>query len=266
MSKPKVSTKPLSAQKKKDKIVNLLKEYPEGITPKEIAFLTKINVNTVKSLLPKIENIRKKEGLRGLYVLVENNPHGSIFDWKLHNVTLTYDLINYSGEKINKTIDSELIKFRFGIGAKTKKATLHLSTDNPIEISSLNIYCLYLLELIRQNYNSPLFLENIIVRSIEFNKDYLNLRLDGLKSISFTSLCYQYKLYQKRQGLRQEHKINLPIGIPEIFSMLQKGDYSLEVYSELNSLRKEQKTLVDSNRKIWDFLFALSDKLNHSRE
>ncbi|MFW5847102.1 MAG: hypothetical protein ACOCUU_03010 [Nanoarchaeota archaeon] len=264
MKKPKVSTKPHNAQKKKDKIVNLLKEYPEGINPKRIAFLTKINVNTVKSLLPKIENIRKKDGLRGIYILVENNPHSSIFDWKLHNVTLTYDLPNYSGKKINKTISSELITFRFGIGAKTKKATLHLSTDYPIEISSLNIYCIHFLELIKQNYQDKLSIKNILIRSIEFNKDYFGLRLDGLKSISFTSLCYQYKIYQKKQGLRQEHKINLHIGIPEIFSMLQKGDYSLEVYSELNSLRKEQKILVDSNRKIQGFLFALLDKLNHS--
>ncbi|MDD4157665.1 MAG: hypothetical protein PHY08_13960, partial [Candidatus Cloacimonetes bacterium] len=213
---------------------------------------------TIKSILPKMLEIRKKEGLRGIYKLVENNPHGSIFDWNLHNITLIYELPNYKGQKINSVIETPLLKGRFGIGSKSKKASIHLATNNPINISSLNILALYFLKLIEPNYNYPLNIDNIVIRSIEFNKDYINLRLDGLKSITFTSLCYQYKLYQKKQGLRQEHKINLPINIPEIFSMLQGGNHNLEIYSELNSLKNEQKILVDSNRRIQELLLRRS--------
>lgn len=256
-NKPKVSTKYRDSQEKINRIIKLLKDHPEGLTPKSISFYTRINNNTVKSILPKIPNIKKKEGLRGIYVLVENNTHGSIFSWNLHNMILTYDLQDYDGPRVNKPIEIPLLKFHFGIGAKSKKATLHLSTDNPINISSLSIVASYFLELIKKDYDSPLNIDNVIVSSIEFNKDYINLRLDGLKSITLTSLSHQFKLYQKEQGLRQEQKINLPIQIPEIFSMLQKGDYTLDVYSELNDFKKKLEGIVDEIKRMKKILLPI---------
>lgn len=259
-NKLKVSTNYRDAQIKKDKITKILKEYPEGLFPKWIALYTRINVNTVKSILPKMDNVRQKEGYRGIYVLVENNSHGSIFDWKIHNITLVCDLNHYNGEKIDKTIISDTVKFQFGIGKNTKKAHMHLATNYPIEISSLNIYCLYFLEMIKDYYNYSLDTSNIIVNSIEFNKDYLNLRIDGLNSITFTSLAYQYKIYQKKQGLRQEHKINCPVGVPEIFSMLQSGNHTLDIYSELNNIKKNIELLIDNDRNLYRMFYSSLNK------
>jgi len=65
--------------------------------------------------------------------------------------------------------------------------------------------------------------EEILISSIEFNRDYTNLRLDGLNSLTVESFIAQYKLYQKSRAVREEYKTKLPIPTTVLFELLNSG-------------------------------------------
>lgn len=263
MSKPKVSTKAYSKQNKIDKIISVLAEHPEGLFPKQIGFLTKINVNTIKSFLPKIPIVAKKDGMRGIYILVDKYTHGSIFKWNLHNAIISYEVPEYNGERIKKTLGFNLVNFEFEVGAESKRATLRLSTDYPINISSLEVYYLLFVELVKTYCEKTPSPEETYVSSIEFNQDFVNLRLDGMKCITLNSLLSQFKAYQKKMGLRVEYKTKIQIGVNEIFSMLESSPYHLEVYGELRRIKERQEILIDSHKKLYGFMEAILKKIQN---
>lgn len=261
-NKLKVSTKAYNKQEKIDKIIKYLTNYPEGTTPKTIAYTTGINVNTVKSLLPHIPSVMKKGEIRGLYILVDKSPHDEIFNWNLQNAIISCEIPEYGGKRVNKTLGFNLVNFKFEIGAESKKATLRLSTEHSINISSLEVYYLLFVELVKKHCTVALSPEETYVSSIEFNKDFTNLRLDGPNCITMDSLLSQFKLYQKTDRLRLEYKTKIPVGINEIFSLLEKGDHSLEVYTELKQLRKQQEIIIDSHRKGHSLMSSILIKLD----
>lgn len=260
--KLKVSTKTSRKQEKIKKIINVLEDFPEGLNPKTISFYTKINVNTIKSLLPKISKIRKGE-LRGLYYLVDKSRHDNIFDWNFHNAILSINTPNYEGETIKKSESFGAVNYGFTLGAKSKKATFRISSEPPINISSICI-CSSLLSVLVEKYTSLITeSKDILVSSIEFNKDYINLRLDGVKCITLDSLITQFKLYQKQGGLRCEYKFRVPFEIENIFSSLQNMAISLDLYSEVIKLKKNQKIIIDALRNSQSLLGALLNKIDY---
>jgi hypothetical protein len=262
-NKRKVSTRIREKNKKIEKIVNILKNFPEGNTPQNIAYYSGINPNTVKSLLPKIPIIKKKSGIRGMYILVDESSHGSIFDWNFHNAQLSYSIPKYTGERIKETYNFGFINYEFEIGKVSKKATLRVSTNRPINISSICCCYLFFLELIKNNATAvapaP---DNIFISSIEFNKDYINLRFDGINCITLDSLLKQFKLYDKKSGIRIEHKLKVPISCDAIFSMLENNAESIEVTSALYELDKKISMVLNSQKRNVDLLLKLLEKIN----
>jgi len=59
MNKLSVATRSGVLSKNTQSIIKCMQSYPEGITPKKISLLTSINVNTVKSIIPKLADIQK---------------------------------------------------------------------------------------------------------------------------------------------------------------------------------------------------------------
>lgn len=257
MSKLKVSTRTNGKLEKMDKILDTLKNHPEGLTPKFIAFHTGINPNTVKSIIPQIFQIKKKDNIRGLYYLVDEGQHGNIFSWNVHNCILTYKVPEYAGERITKTFDFGLTNCDLDIGAETKQATLRISTEHPINISALTICFGLFSSLIREYTSVNLELKDVIVSTLEFNQDFQNLRLDGAKCITFDSLIEQYKLYQKQNALRVEYKIKMPITAEVVMSMLNNSTNSLQTAQEIYYLRKGHEVVVKQIKKINALLVAL---------
>src|SRR3989344_207323 len=131
-NKPKVSSNSI----KKEKIENVLRGDPEGLFPKQIAFKTDINVSTVKSILKVMGNVKRHPKIRGLYQLDEKSTH-SIFDWNFHNLYLTCEIPSYNGERIKESLSFDFLNLEFEIGADSKKASLHISSEPPINISSI---------------------------------------------------------------------------------------------------------------------------------
>jgi len=255
-NKLRVATKYNGKLNKIEKIINTLKEFPEGTTPKKLAFRTGINTNTIKSLLPEISCIRRGE-LRGVYSLVSESRDSSIFNWNFHNCILTCNLPSYSGERIKKSYNFGIINYEFEIGAESKQATLRISTDYPINISSLCSCYTFFTLLVETSAGFLPELRDVTVSSIEFNKDYINLRLDGIKSISLENLIEQFKAYQKTNGLRLEHKTKIPFTVEDLVNMLTHIPVAVNMQSEITDIKENQTKMFQFQRDTRDLLGAL---------
>jgi hypothetical protein len=261
-NKPKVSTsanRDNIARENERRIIEILKENPLGYNPKTLSRILNINYNTLKSMLGRLKDILTKEN--GIYRLVDKYRDGSIFDWKIHNVALTTSIPGYSGERINLKFDFCPCKYKFELGKESKKATYRVaSSKSPLEISS--IYSIYLnFALLTEKYSGyfPPTAE-VMASSIEFNKDYINLRLDGINCITLDSLFEQFRIYEKGKFLRLEHKIKVPFELDILMEMLNKSSNSVEIYNELCQIRKERKEIRKSQKNIIGLLNALLKK------
>ncbi len=264
MNKLKVSTNhELLARERANKVLNVLKEYPEGIFPKIIALYTKINENTVKSILIKLKNkgvVSQKEGMRGLYCLVEKDIHGSIFDWNFHDTTFSCLIKDYSGEMIEEIFHYGTIKYHFRIGKGSKKASVVISSNIPINISSIFACYSFFAYWVKERTNFFPEIKDTLISSIEFNKDYTNLGLRGIKEITLERLLDQFKLYQKGFGIRAEYKIKVPFPFEAIMSMLINVPISLDLTNSIFQIESDQDKINDSLKRIIALLTALLEK------
>ncbi len=125
---------------KSQKIIQYLLKTPEGATPKQISFATGINNNTVKSMLPKLENIRNVT--RGWYKVVNGgdglfSSGGDLLtDWNFHNCILTHQITDFKLDKRSSDFDFGLITAHLSISS-TGKATFRIACDHPLNVSSL---------------------------------------------------------------------------------------------------------------------------------
>jgi hypothetical protein len=262
-NKLKVSTKSSKSLENQEKVLNLLKEHPDGIYPKVISFYSKINQNTVKSILIRLKSkgiVTLKTGIRGLYVLVENTSHDSIFDWNFHNTTFSCLIPSYNGEAINETFEFGTIKYHFEIGKESKQATIRIITDTPINISSICV-CFSYFSLKVKDYTSYLpELKEVSVSCIEFNQDYANLRLEGAKCITLTELLNLFKIYQKESGVRIEHRINTPIDAESIVSLLKNQTPYLSLIDTVKEIKRNQENSNKHMSRLYGIIKTILNK------
>ena len=225
---------------KRRKVSTFMGDHPQGCTPKMIALGTGLNVNTVKSILPKLSNIQKIA--RGLYKVVNRGDSGStstgdLHAWNFHNLILSFPV-----EKLQEwdryQLDYDLIKLSFYI--KDLKCTMTVSTDYPINVSSI---CL-LFAFIRTYFRSNVTMDQITVKTIEFNQDHANLKLDGVQSITLDSLCAQFKLYQKSIGLRAEHKTKVRFTAENMVDMLTGSATAVDLSKRMTDQDSRLKKLT----------------------
>ena len=242
-----------------------MKNYPEGTTPSEISRFTSINVNTIKSILPKMVEIRKIH--RGLYKVVNggdgvDTAHASrLTHWNFHNCILSTQLTVFHSEPRNSTQSCGNINLKFVLGTKGK-ATMNLSSENPLNISSISLASRLFIELLKHHTNERITAKNILVKTIEFNKDYSNLRLDGLRCVTVDSLVEQFKVYQKKLGLRIEHKTKVHFNVENIVEMLTNNPNSLEQNIKLQHMQKQMNRITNSLKLTNELLFKITDRRN----
>jgi hypothetical protein len=226
MSKRKVSTRTLQKQQKIQKIKDYLQTVPEGATPKMISLFTGINQATVRGMVGNIQNVEQIPNLRGLYHLVGETGDDAIFSYNFHNLILGVFLPNYQKEAVKQTLSCELTNYEFEIGKESKRATMRISTpkikgtDYPINISSITLAFALFRELVLKFAQIKVQMKDVTVNSIEFNKDYSNLKLEGVNCITMENLVEQFKVYQKSDKLRAEHKIKIPMNAEELIKLL----------------------------------------------
>jgi len=260
----KVATYSRDKEGKSAKILQCLKNYPEGATPKMIALDTSINVNTVKSMIQKIKGIEKI--FRGLYKVVKGgdgahpSPSLSLFNWNFHNCILSTTLTHHPHKNIQTTISLQLSNLKFEISTKGH-ATLRLAADNPLNISSISLLSNYFLELISKHSKDIITQKQVGISSIEFNHDYKNIRLDGVKSLSIDNLVEQFKVYQKKQGMRIEHKTKIAFNVENVIDMLQNNPNSLELNIKLANQREQIERLTKATEQNTQLILKMIDNI-----
>lgn len=218
--KRKVATRTISKLEKIDKIKQELAKYPEGINPKTIAINTGIKQATVRGLIRNIDGVELVADIRGLYRLVDLGIHDSIFSYNFHNLIVGVFLPNYSGNDISQTLSCELTNYAFSICKGTKQATMRISSNYPINVSSITLIFALFKELVLKYSGVEITMDDVQVSSIEFNKDFINLKLEGVNCITLSNLIEQFKIYQKELSLRIEHKIKVPMNANQLIKLL----------------------------------------------
>ena len=263
----KVETLTESSTSKMKKIRTCMYGYPEGITPKLIALKTGINVNTVKSILPKMNGIKKV--MRGYYKVDSEGDTPlvhDLFEWNFHNCILSFQLRHCSSYNlVEEVFDFGIVKCVLVI-SNSKRATFRVSTDWPLNVSSLSMVAGLFVEKLSFFSDDVIDFKNIMVSTIEFNKDYKNLRLDGVNSISVDNLVEQFKLYQKKRGLRVEHKTKVPLSVESVVDMLSNNPNSVEFNVKLNEQKVELERLTKAFYGTSSLLVRLIDKIGEMQK
>jgi len=259
----KVATSTRDIDRKSKKIYNTLCGYPEGLNPKSISAKTGINVNTVKSILPKIKGVTKV--MRGLYKVDKEGDtprsfHVELVDWNFHNLVLFFELRFWGGRVVSECFDFLLGRVDFSI-SKVGKVCLRLSTDWPLNVSSISLVFLLFQRLVGDFSSEFVGPSSCFVSTVEFNRDYRNLRLDGVQSVSVDSLVEQFKVYQKRRGLRVEHKTKVPLSVDSIVDVLSNQPSVVDFNVKLNGYKDELRRLNLATEKNLHLLFQLHDEL-----
>jgi len=253
-----VTTGTRDKDKKSRLIISCLEGYPEGLPPSMIAFKTGLNVNTVKSLLPRTKGIKKK--LRGLYIVVKGGDGAplsvDLLDWNFHNLILTAPVVEHLDA--SRDFDFGLVKASLDVSA-AGKATFRVSSDHPLNVSSIAFVAGFFAEV------ASLKFDEISVSTVEFNHDYRNLRLDGVKSITVDNLITQFKAYQKRHGLRLEHKMKVPLAMENVVDILSNQPNTVELNVKLSQQRELIEKLIVATDRQTELLYATIDRLRGER-
>ena len=251
-------TIPRDMNRKAKLISSCLVGYPEGLSPKIIASKTGLNYNTVKGLLPKMSNIVKVT--RGFYKVLNKGDSPRSFpvelsDWNFHNLIMTAPT---NSPPFSRVLDFGLVKLDFSV-SPIGKATARVSTDYPMNVSSICFVAGMFAREIKVDQSK------IMISTVEFNRDFRALRLDGCNSISVDNLVEQFKVYQKRRGLRIEHKTKVPISATTVLDMLSNNPNSLEFNMKLNKQQEELKLLSKNASNMSQLLMKLIDRMNEVR-
>jgi len=262
MTKLSVATNSRDIERKIKKIETVLESFPEGANPKLIAYHSGLNTNTVKSILPKMANVTKS--MRGIYrVVKEGDTPDLLTDWNFHNLILTYhpnhEILPTRIYEKNGDLGLELIV------SKSNKCTLRLDCDVPLNVSSITLaYCYFRKYLNLSKEEMPL--SQVYVSSIEFNKDYRNIRLDGINSISIDSLLSHFKLYQKSVSVRKEHKTKVPFSVNNVVEMLSSNPSEIDINIKLSEQQEQLARLTEATSSNSQLMFKLIDSLGDKRK
>lgn len=239
-----VTTRTRDIESKKKKIAGYMVLHPEGCTPKMIASATSINVNSVKSILPRLQNIEKVA--RGWYKVANGgdtplSSSGTLQSWNFHNLVLSTQLNHFKPH--DNIVKFNLVKLHIHI-SKTGYCTLRLSTDYPMNVSSICILFGYMCHYLKDYTSDVLTMDKIMVRTVEFNKDHANLKLDGVNCITLDNLATQFKLYQKKRGLRQEHKTKVQFNTANMVDMLTGSATAIDISQRMTDTTNKLNKLT----------------------
>ena len=254
---PKVKTSYYNKKEKIKKITQILKNFPEGATPKLVALHSKINHNTIKTILIELEKrgvIQRKQGLRGYYILVEKKTH-DLLSYNTQNIHFAYNIpLSFEIEKAiyEKGNFSGLVGYTFEIGKGSQKATMRIKTSYPFNISAITLISYYFKLLIRKHTKIFPIDKKIIISSLEINKDYLGIKMEGCNCLTIDTLILEMKVYNKKNRLREEYKTKEPIGLDFFMNLARNGILFAElsnkedlIIQRIDNIEKEIQRIVN---------------------
>ena len=135
------------------------------------------------------------------------------------------------------------------------KAVCRVSSDFPLNVSSICFVAGFF------SFVTKVAFDGILVKTIEFNRDFSNLRLDGARCLTVDSLVEQFKVYQKKRGLRVERKTKVNFSASDLVELLGQPPQSVDQNVKLSRQGEQLDRLTKATSDNTQLLFKLIDSL-----
>jgi hypothetical protein len=155
-----------------------------------------------------------------------------------------------------------MIRFRFIVGKLSKKATMHISSDFPYNITSLCILVRVFQDEVEKCSGYRPETKEIYVNTMELNNDHLGLRIEGANCITIDGLIAEFKLYQKKDRVREELKIKVPFQSDIILRLLKQFYVSVETEANLRDIKFRLDKIEDNHQRLGKALFNRLEQLS----
>lgn len=258
---PITSHKYKTAREKEERILNIISEHPEGLSPSILSgIIHNIKYKTIKSILRRLEQKGIVKNMDGYYSIVQNNTH-ALFSFNFQNIVMqveTPEIIVANRICESSSLD-EIIKFRMEIGAGGGMATMSVSTDYPFNATTLTILAHIFQEKLLRLCNFKPELDEIKIITQEANRDYFGYRIEK-NCWTVRNAIADFKLYNKKEKncVREEYKIITPLPVTFMSDLLQQGIttgyYSKKIDNMDIEIEKLNKTMINIKDLIKRFL------------
>lgn len=233
-----------------DRILSLIEKCPEGIKPKTVAKCLHLNESTVRSYMRRLfsRGLLVQNYNFGFYT-VAKTIHG-ITNYNIHNIYLSYtfneETIKESGQK---KIRFQNIKIRIYYGMKSRKATCSVSSKNPLSLRELELVKYVFENEVKRELKKE-SLPELYVKSAEINRDYNNIRMEGLNAVTWNNFAgLLEKYYNKKEGVRKEFKASVPVKASVLLSVLRNNIDIYPLIERVGEIEKDVKIIKEYLRR-----------------
>lgn len=106
-----------------------------------------------------------------------------------------------------------------------------------------------------------------MVRNVEQFRDFMGVRLEGLKSVTLDNLDSTLeKMYQKSYGLRHEVRTSKLMGLDEMQALIQGGVPTMNIVQGVNLMVQEVRNQGDTMRRMMDYMAELNKSVKANTE
>jgi len=255
-----LDTYPLN--EKKRAIVQTVRKSLFPVTPKRIAFLTKINHNMVKQYCRKLE----EQGFiarvfRGSYakpediVTIDSSMVGDVVP-RVHCLRLRFGIVAVGVGKWIREF-SDVVRITFVVH-ENRSATVFVRCVDDVSLDTVG-FRLVLACVQKELRVSDDELDSASVVSYEFNTDFVGLRVDGAKAITLKAFDGAFwRVYNRGGFLRSEVKATRPLDVSNVLALMMGGvsQYnSLQLmFLNFQEMRKYVKATKFQNQLLWELV------------
>ncbi|MDD5418144.1 MAG: hypothetical protein PHW96_04670 [Candidatus Nanoarchaeia archaeon] len=233
----------------KDRILEAVRLYPEGATPKFISNTLKLNHSTVRAYMRDMfrRGILKQNYKYGFYSVIKT-IHG-ITNYNIHNIYLTYTFTDINLTTSHKKIRFDNIKLKLYFGKKSKKATCSVSSDKPLSLREF-LMAKYVFESeVKKELNID-YLPELYVKSVEINEDFRGVRMEGINAVTWTNFIGMLeKVYNKKEKVRKEYKVSVPMKADVLVSVLRNNVDVYPLIMRVDNIEKDVKGIKEIMRR-----------------
>lgn len=214
------------------------------VTPLQIAQNLHANRNTIRGILRQL--LAKGKVVQPYHGAYQSfRIDGMRFaPLRLHNIILTVEGLEVASHwEWNEKIGECGLSVVFG--TERGKATARISCDRGLDRNACLFAVKRCVEVIQ--YRLGHAVENVIVKTVEFNKDYSGVRLDGRQCLTVKGLYDVIeRVYQKEENLvRHEFKVSTPMELRNFEGLLKGGlgqfNMTQAIFESLQEQRRYEK-------------------------
>ncbi len=234
---------------KKQTILKLVDESEFELFPRQISDETGLNHNTVRYYLRELLSEGKiLQPYKGTYA--SKITYGMmIAPLRCHNVVVSVDApwLDFSDDSTEWTGD---VKLRIQYGLQRRRITGRFSckkVSRGMDRDTLLFVFNRFYDLFEARTGRKV--ENVIVKTFEFNRDVAGVRVDGVKCFTRTSLnSFIERVYQKGDVARAEVKVSREMSVSQFEALIHGGIPYVDIVQAQYVLSKRLDELTDAQK------------------